>query len=91
MGEYVNRNRTSLSHHQMATFIKSMGKRVSEWKRSQNGGEKNPVDLIFNVGQTKGFIIFINSKIAGEYKTMERFYFVHSINNLSGEHFLPTF
>ena len=31
---------------------------------------KNSVDLILNVDQTKGFIIFITSKVAGEYKTI---------------------
>ena len=30
---------------------------------------KNVIDSIFNVDQTKCFILFINSKVAGEYKT----------------------
>ena len=29
---------------------------------------ENPIDSIFKVNQTKGFIVFINSKIPGEYK-----------------------
>ena len=37
--------------------------------RMQNGGE-NAVDSIFNFDQTKCCIIFINSKVAGEYKTI---------------------
>ena len=32
---------TDRPNHQLTPFIKSMGKRVSEWKRMQNGGEKN--------------------------------------------------
>ena len=32
--------------------------------------EKNVVDSIFNVHQSKGFIMFINSKVVEEYKTV---------------------
>ena len=50
---------------------------------------KTAVNSIFNVDQTKCFMIFINSKVVGEYKTIcKDFYFVHYINNLSGEYFL---
>ena len=44
-------------------------------KELANGREgkmvaKNTTESIFNVDQTKGFIKFINSKVAGEYKTI---------------------
>ena len=68
MGEYVNSKWNPSSYHQLATFIKPTENSVSEWKRMQNGGKKNAIDSIFNVNQTK-CIIFINSKVAGEYKT----------------------
>ena len=36
-----------------------------------NGREcKMAVDSTFKVNQTKGFIMFVNSKVAGEYKTL---------------------
>ena len=31
--------------------------------------QKNAIDLIIKINQTEGFIIFINSKVAGEFKT----------------------
>ena len=43
-------------------------KRVSKWKRVQ----KKAVDSIFNVHQPLTFIIFIISKVAGEYKTISK-------------------
>ena len=45
---------------------------VSEWKRMQNGGIKRHQFDFFKVDQTKGFLIFINSKITGEYKMLSK-------------------
>ena len=38
--------------------------------RRQNGSKEKAVDSIFNVDQTKSFIIFTNSEVPGKYKTI---------------------
>ena len=38
-------------------------------EENANGGDINTVDSTFKVDQIKGFIIFVNSKVVGEYKT----------------------
>ena len=45
-GKFVNSKWKPLSHNQLATFIKFMGKELGECKRIQNGGKK-AVDSIF--------------------------------------------
>ena len=64
----------------LATFIKS-GKK-SKWKRIQNGGEKR-CRFVFNVDQTKGFVIFISSKVSGLNKYNKTF-------SLIGNFFFPS-
>ena len=41
----------------------------------------NAINSTFKISQTNGFIIFVNSKVAGEYETE----FKDFINNLTGE------
>ena len=50
-----------LSHHQVATFIKCVGKELGNGIECKMAA-KNAVNLIIKVNETKGFIIFINSK-----------------------------
>ena len=61
--EYVNRKYVILSQ------IYVYGKRGSEWKRMKNGSDKMPLIQLVKILQTKVLIIFINSKVMGEYKT----------------------
>ena len=46
-----------------------MGKELAN-EREGKMKAKNPIDSIFKVDQTIGFIVFMNSKVAGEYKTI---------------------
>ena len=67
-GEYVNRKWNHLSHHQLATYFKYMEKELANGRECIMAA-KYAVDSIIKVNQTKGFIICINSKVAGEYRT----------------------
>ena len=43
---------------------------------------KKRVDSVIKVNQTKGFIISINSKVAGEYKTLIEDYILFFISTI---------
>ena len=58
----------------MSTFIKVIGKELAD------GRECKMVAITFKVLQTKGFIICINSKIVGEYKTQVKDYILFFIS-----------
>ena len=52
----------------MATFI--LWENSQQMEENAKWQQKNAVDSIIKVDQTKGFITFINSNVAGEYKTI---------------------
>ena len=62
----------------MATFIKPMGKELVNGRECKMAA----ITSHFEVFQTKCFTIFINSKVAGEYKTDIKDYILFFISTI---------
>ena len=81
-GEYVNRNWNSLHHHQLATFIKSMGKELVNGRECKMATPKTPPIRLLNSIKQKVLLYLLTQRLEENIKQYAKILFCSVVNTL---------